>query len=236
MDDIRKAILGARAQQVGRIYGSITNASEVTAPEGEIRKGEDSEEEEEKTEESTEKAEETEAAKEEESSEKEEDTAEKSHIMDAISYSGVKISKTGKEIKDQATNVLLPRLNAELEDYKKKADEKLALCGKAPTEDPKPWWTDDIELEVPYKVYNWNETYVPKPSVAYDTLSAEDAAAKRGNVPENDEQAKAREEYNEAVRMVCNTMVDIKACELMQNLKDKTSYELSPRQVLTLGF
>ena len=97
----------------------------------------------------------------------------------------------------------------------------------------------DTEIEVPYKVYDWNETYIPsadRGSISYETLSAEDAATKKGNVPENADQAKARNDYNEAVRMVCNVLVDLKACDILLSLKDGKEYELTPRQVLTLGF
>ena len=87
-------------------------------------------------------------------------------------------------------------------------------------------------------MYKWDETYVPdnRSSVAMDTLSAQDAADKRGNVPENAEQAKARADYNDAVRMICNIMVDLKACSILSNLEDGKKYELTPRQVLTFGF
>lgn len=40
MNDIEKAIKGARAAQVGRIYGSFSNVQEVMADEDAIRKGE----------------------------------------------------------------------------------------------------------------------------------------------------------------------------------------------------
>ena len=41
MDDITKAIHGARAAQVDRIRQCMSNANEVLAPEGEIKKGEE---------------------------------------------------------------------------------------------------------------------------------------------------------------------------------------------------
>ena len=43
MDDITKAIHGARAALVDRIRQGMSNANEVLAPEGEIKKGEDAE-------------------------------------------------------------------------------------------------------------------------------------------------------------------------------------------------
>lgn len=252
MDDIRKAILGARASQVNRIMGSISNAEEMLRSDAAIAKAKEAESEEEMTAEepSTEEEEKeedgqkeadgkSEETEEEVEREDDEEETEKSHIADALSYGNdIKVSKTGKEIKAQVKDIVIPKLNAELEEWKGKADTLLENCGKAPTKTPPPYWTADTEIEVPYKIYDWNETYVPqqRDSVTYETLSAEDAAAKKGNVPENAEQAKARNDYNEAVRMVCNVLVDLKACEVLLLLKDSKEYELTPRQVLTLRF
>lgn len=249
MDDIRKAILGARAAQVGRIYGSISNAAEVVKAEDGIAKAKDAEAEEEMTaeepsseeeEKEEDGQEESDGKEEEEEEEVEGDETEKAHIMEALSYGNdIKVSKTGKEIKEQVQSVLIPKLNAELEEWKGKADKLLELCGTAPTKNPEPWWSGDTEIEIPYKVYKWDETYVPnadRGSISFESLSAEDAAAKKGNVPENADQAKARNDYNEAVRMVCNVLVDLKACDILLSLKDGKEYELTPRQVLTLGF
>lgn len=251
MDDIRKAILSARASQVNRIMGSISNAQEVTQDESSLVKAKEAEAEEEMTaEKPTEEAEEKEEEgqeesegeneKEEEEVDEEDDETEKAHIMEALSYGNdIKVSKTGKEIKAQVKDILIPKLNAELEEWKGKADSLLESCGKAPVKTPAPYWTGDTEIEVPYKIYDWNETYIPREergSISYETLSAEDAAAKKGNVPENADQAKARNDYNEAVRMVCNVLVDLKACDILLALKDGKEYELTPRQVLTLGF
>lgn len=243
MDDIRKAILGARANQVNRIMGSISNSQEVLNDGNGISKGEETESEEEMTAEkpSEKEAEEESDGQEEADGKKEEqeEETEKAHIMEALSYGNdIKVTKTGKEIKAQVKDVLIPKLNAELEEWKGKADGFLEGCGKAPTKTPPPYWTGDTELAVPYKIYDWNETYIPceRDSVSYETLSVEDAAAKRGNVPENEEQAKARNDYNEAVRMVANVMVDLKACDILLSLQDGKEYELTPRQVLTLGF
>lgn len=252
MDDIRKAILSARASQANRIMGSISNAEEMLRSDAAIAKAKGAESEEEMTaeepsteeeekEENGQKESEGKSEEEEEEVDKEDDKeeTEKAHIMDALSYGNdIKVSKTGKEIKAQVKDILIPKLNAEMEEWKGKADGLLEGCGKAPTKTPPPYWTGDTELSVPYKIYDWNETYIPRErdSVSYETLSVEDAAAKRGNVPENEEQAKARNDYNEAVRMVANVMVDLKACDILLALKDGKEYELTPRQVITLGF
>lgn len=222
MNDIEKAIKGARAAQVGRIYGSFSNVQEVMADEDSIRKGEEVSEEN-----PFEKA----AA---------EADMEKSDVMDALSYQGdIKVSKTGKEIKDQVDTVLLPAMTADLSVKEAEAEKKLKDCGQAPTKDPDKWWTDGIKMDCGFKVYDWEETYVPNNDGGgkmMSSLSAEDANDKKGNVPENQEQANCRREYNDIVRAICNIKVDIKACEILKTLKDEKQFELSPRQVLALRF
>lgn len=222
MNDIEKAIKGARAAQRGRIMGSFSNFQEVTADDDAIRKGEEVSEEN-----PFEKA----AA---------EADMEKSDVMDVLSYQGdIKVSKTGKEIKDQVDTVLLPAMTADLAVKEAEAEKKLKDCGQAPTKDPDKWWTDGIKMDCGYKVYVWEETYVPSNDGGgkmMSSLSAEDANDKKGNVPENQEQANCRREYNDIVRAICNIKVDIKACEILKTLKDEKQFELSPRQVLALRF
>lgn len=221
MDEISKAIQGARAAQRGRIMGSFSNFQEVTADDDAIRKGEEVSEEN-----PFDKA-------------AEEADVEKSDVMDALSYQGdIKVSKTGKEIKDQVDTVLLPDMTADLAVKEAEADKKLKDCGTAPTKDPDKWWTDGIKMDCGYKIYDWEETYVPNNDGGkmMSSLSASDAEDKKGNVPENQEQATCRREYNDIVRAICNIKVDIKACEILKTLADNKEFELSPRQVLALRF
>lgn len=221
MDEISKAIQGARAAQRGRIMGSFSNFQEVTADDDAIRKGEEVSEEN-----PFDKA-------------AEEADVEKSDVMDALSYRGdIKVSKTGKEIKDQVDTVLLPAMTADLAVKEAEADKKLKDCGTAPTKDPDKWWMDGIKMDCGYKIYDWEETYVPNNDGGkmMSSLSASDAEDKKGNVPENQEQATCRREYNDIVRAICNIKVDIKACEILKTLADNKEFELSPRQVLALRF
>lgn len=208
MNDIEKAIKDARAAQVGRIYGTFQNAKEVTVDENGIQKADDGE-------------------------------VEKSDIMNALSYQGeIKVSKTGKEIKQQVDDVLLPDLNAELVVKEEEATKKLADCGDAPTRDVDPWWTGDVKMDVGYKVYSWDETYYNEEkandSVA-GSLSGEEKK-EEFNYPESKEEADFRRCYNDIVRAICNIKVDIKACEILKELKDGTTYDLTPRQALALRF
>lgn len=164
---------------------------------------------------------------------------EKSDIMYALSgCDAIKVSKTGKEIKEQVDSVVLPQLQANLATWNEKADNLLKDCGTAPTKKVPKWWTGDINMNIDRKFYEWDETCISDNSrqTLMPTLSAEDSQRKKRNTPENEAQAQARCDYNEAVYMICNIEVDIKACEILKNLKDSTNYELSPRQVLALKF
>lgn len=226
MDEISKAIQGARAAQRGRIYGSFSNVQELMSDEDAIRKGEEVADDENPFNKAAEEAD-----------------VEKSDVMDALSYQGdIKVTKTGKEIKDQVDTVLLPAMTADLAVKEAEADKKLKDCGTAPSRDPDKWWTDGIKMDCGYKIYYWDETYVPKNdggkmmSSLSDEDEDEDANDKKGNVPENQEQANCRREYNDIVRAICNIKVDIKVCEILKTLADEKEFELSPRQVLALRF
>ena len=221
MNDIQKAIQDARAERVNHMYGTFSNLSEVKDDEEALKKAKDVEE------------------VEDEEEEKEEKT-EKSDIMGAISGYGdskIKVSKTGKEIKEQVDSVIMPELTANLAAKEIEANNKLKDCGAAPTHCPDPWWTDDVRMDCGYKIYDWREReWCSNENRMYPSLSAEDSAEKKGNCPTSEAEAKARCEYNEIVRCICNIKVDIKACEILKTLKDTSTYELTPRQVLTLRF
>jgi len=214
MDDIQKAIQGARAAQFGRIYGNFTNNEELNSDEDKITKAQDSDKEETK-----------------------EDEVEKSDMMNALDGGSIKVSKTGKEIKKQVDEVLMPEYTANLAVQKSEADTKLEDCGTAPSKDPDTWWTNGIKIDCGYKIYDWDETYIPQNSgVGAETFSANDAKDKEVNLPADQEQANARRDYNDKVREICGTLVDIKACEILKELKDGSNYELTPRQVIAFCF
>lgn len=166
------------------------------------------------------------------------DDIEKSDVMNAIQYSGnIQITKTGKEIKESVQNILLPELNAQLEEKKTAADSLLEDCGNAPTHNTNPWWTDDLRIEVPYKIYDWQETeYNDRSQTSVvGSLSAEhsEKVEKKYNFAKSVEEAEARIKYNDEVRAIANIIVDLKACEILLQLKDNKEYVLTPKQLAT---
>lgn len=228
MNEIQKAIQDARSAQANRVFNSFSNSQEVGEIDENIAKSQEDELEK-GSENPFEKA----------ASEAEEEVVEKSDIMGSLEYGNeIKISKTGKEIKDQIDSVILPELNASLLVKKNQADEKLKECGTCPSRDADRYWTNGMKIDCGYKVYPWDETYVPETSNRnmMSSLSAEDSKEKKGNIPESAEQAASRSSYNDIVREICNILVDIKACEILKTLKDETDYELTPRQVVTFRF
>lgn len=236
MDEIQKAIQAAQTERRLHIAGCFSNAADLKESPEDIHKAEDGNEEEtaEETSEEVNKAKETETEGAEDNAEEE---TEKSDIMYALGNGNIKVTKTGKEIKDQVDSVLLPELNSALAVKEAEAITKLGECGNAPTKDPDTWWTGDVKMDVGFKVYDWREReWCQNDGRMYPTLSASDEAEKKGNCPTSAAEAKAREEYNELVRCICNIKVDIKACEILKTLKDNTQYELTPRQVITLKF
>lgn len=247
MDEISKALHAAQMERRNHIASSFSNLAETAINEEAIKKADDSEveekeeetaaEEEEKDDEEKEEEKEAEEKETEESDEADGGETEKSDIMYALGNGNIEITKSGKEIKEQVESVLLPELNANLAVKEAEATEKLGECGAAPTSDPDPWWTGDVKMDVGYKIYGWREMDFCKPeSRMYDSLSASDEAEKKGNCPTSEAEAKARREYNDIVRAICNIRVDIKACEILKELKDNTQYKLTPRQVITLRF
>jgi hypothetical protein len=247
MDEISKALHAAQMERRNHIASSFSNLAETAINEEAIKKADDSEveekeeetaaEEEEKDDEEKEEEKEAEEKETEESDEADGGETEKSDIMYALGNGNIEITKSGKEIKEQVESVLLPELNANLAVKEAEAAEKLGECGTAPTSDPDPWWTGDVKMDVGYKIYGWREMDFCKPeSRMYDSLSASDEAEKKGNCPTSEAEAKARREYNDIVRAICNIRVDIKACEILKELKDNAQYKLTPRQVITLKF
>lgn len=236
MDEISKELHAIQTERRNNIIRSFSNRAEIN--EEAIKKADDSEVEEEEEETAAYEEEGYDEEEYEESDEADGGETEKSDIMYAFGSGNIDITKSGKEIKEQVESVLLPELNANLAVKEAEAMAKLGECGAAPTSDPPTWWTGDVKMDVGHKIYEWRDTEFCRPEYRrmYDSLSASDEAEKKGNCPTSEAEAKARVEYNEIVRAICNICVDIKACEILKELKDSTQYKLTPRQIIALRF
>ena len=159
---------------------------------------------------------------------------EKSDIMNAISYdSNIKFGKLGKEIKAKLKADILPPLNAKLQVLTAEIESKLEDCGGAPTETVPPWWTSEIKMDFPFRIFSWQACDVcDGPKVAGSLIAGEEQEN-----PVTPEMRKCRQEYNDKVREYANVAIDIKACEILEtNLSDNERYQLSPRQLTVFGF
>lgn len=159
---------------------------------------------------------------------------EKSDIMNAISYdSNIKFGKLGKEIKAKLKADILPPLNAKLQVLTAEIESKLEDCGGAPTETVPPWWTAEIKMDFPFRIFSRQACDLCEgPKVAGSLIAGEEQEN-----PVTPEMRKCRQEYNDKVREYANVATDIKACEILEtNLSDNERYQLSPRQLTVFGF
>lgn len=159
---------------------------------------------------------------------------EKSDIMNAIGYdSNIKFGKLGKEIKAKLKADILPPLNAKLQVLTAEIESKLEDCGGAPTETVPPWWTSEIKMDFPFRIFSWQACDVCEgPKVTGSLIAGEEQEN-----PVTPEMRKCRQEYNDKVREYANVATDIKACEILEtNLSDNERYQLSPRQLTVFGF
>ena len=159
---------------------------------------------------------------------------EKSDIMNVISYdSNIKFGKLGKEIKAKLKADILPPLNAKLQVLTAEIESKLEDCGGAPTETVPPWWTSELKMDFPFRIFSWQACDLCEgPKVAGSLIAGEEQEN-----PVTPEMRKCRQEYNDKVREYANVATDIKACEILEtNLSDNERYQLSPRQLTVFGF
>lgn len=170
---------------------------------------------------------------------------EKSEIFNALKEYNhqIEVKKTGKEIKEHVTNVLLPLLEEKKLELKTKISEFLANIAILPTH---PVWMKlalDAE-EFPYKLYSWEETQYCEKSVGtifkgFGDCEC-DGVAEAPEAPKyciSKEEASKREEYNNWVQDLRDIIYDIKTANvLLTNLKDSETYALTLDQLTALQF
>lgn len=175
----------------------------------------------------------------------------KSDIYDAMreGYNGqLTINKTGAEIKDQISNVLMPKMTAAFEEKSAKLNDLLNKVGQAPTI---PVRFYKVKLDLPFKEYDWYEMNfkeVKDNVVLFDNFASgvkdseegvveeKEEIVKEFNTPKTIEEAKARKEYMEELRGLVEIAVDIKTAKVLLNFNDTQVYALTVDQSLALGF
>lgn len=185
----------------------------------------------------------------------------KSDIFDAmrepVMPGVISIEKTGKEIKDQVNNVILPKLMANFEEQTKKLNNLLTLTG-TPPEFPIKYYK--VRLDLPFNEYTWEECHYRDHKD--EMLKEEDESVEEGaifnnfadvegefesdiededvyfekNYPVNIEQAEARCNYNENLHILMEIAVDIKAAQVLTQIAEDNVYRLNVNQSIALGF
>jgi len=164
------------------------------------------------------------------------------------------ISKTSTEIKDQINTILMPSLLLSLELKKNELIELLSLCGGLPKNEVHCY---KMKLDIPFKEYSYNETYLPYKSSDkieesslkqqiyqeftpdnFDNFEGEKEEVKINlfNWPLTEEQAKYRISYNELLRNYIEIFTDVKTLIALEQIEDNKLYNLTINQVISLGF
>lgn len=159
------------------------------------------------------------------------DELEKSHL-DAFEYSDkIVFKKSGKDIKAQFA---LAKVTEQAENDKIAAEieEALEKCTMTPSEKPNLWGNRE-SIIVPYKVFNWNQTYYNTGNSMHDVSESEESC-RACNTPE---EAEANSKYNNLVYKWIDSCAELKMIDLYANhLDDKKEYELTARQMIALKF
>lgn len=170
------------------------------------------------------------------------------------------IEKTGKEIKDQITNAILPIYRGMYDKITSKLNALLETTGLPPTQDIINY--NNIALELPYKEYTWKETCAPKSCEDKNNLVAEccgdecccceentifsnfgevdiveeNKEVVKDNLALNKEQADARQKYNDTLYLLKDVSLDIKTLGVLMQFDDNKKYKLNTEQAIALKF
>lgn len=161
---------------------------------------------------------------------------EKSQLFDSISdyNNSIKFEKTGKEVKDQITNIVLPAKLADLKIEEANANTLLEDCGDKPARNVEQYWLEGLDISVPYFIYDYDELR----ECPSDNESVSNSITPPTiNYASNSDEITARRNYNDTVRQICSQIVDIVACNtILKNLKDNVKLSLTPRQMVAFQF
>lgn len=177
----------------------------------------------------------------------------KSEIFGALkNYNNpMMIKKTGKEIKAQINDIILPFLANKKDEIQTALSEFLSNAVVLPTN---PCWMKIKmdETEFPYKQYTWEEMNWSEKSFGQifkgfgdieieedccEGESCENVAKVYPYYPQSKEEAEARQKYNNLVEDFRDVIMDIKTANvLLGSLKDEDEYYLTVEQLVGLKF
>lgn len=175
---------------------------------------------------------------------------EKGAIADSFGgAAGVRIKKSGKDVKAKATETL-PTCQAALTAATAKMNALLPACGAQPTQEASPWRVQMTGQANAPKTFPWRETCWPDEETAGDTggLVTAPSSPENGDYyarfgvseerkPATKAQADARQAYNDATGAVIEASEDVATLLLIINhVQDGQQFEFDPRQLRLLGF
>jgi hypothetical protein len=166
----------------------------------------------------------------------EKEDIEKSQLFDSISdyNNSIKFEKTGKEVKDQITNIVLPAKLADLKIAEANADTFLEDCGDKPARNVEPYWLEGLYVSVPYFIYDYDEL---RECPSDNESVSNSIKSSTINYASDSDEVTARRNYNDTVRQICSQIVDIVVCNtILKNLKDNAKLSLTPRQMVAFQF
>jgi hypothetical protein len=159
---------------------------------------------------------------------------EKGVMTDTLLYdSKFTFKKTGKEIKEKLV-IITAKLNAEVTALALKLDGMSEELPHLPTRKPSDYVFRGYAIDdCNYKMFEWNQCNF------YDKVEQNGAGMSVESIQpaSTQEEATCCRMWNDTVEKYFDTLVEVKSCEvLLENIADKSSYELTPRQIITFDF
>lgn len=177
-------------------------------------------------------------------------------IFDKLNTQAQPFLKTGEQIIDQIKNIVVPNLKAIYDEKVAEVEKLIPQVGELPTKEYSEVCGCSIIVAMPYKYYNYDETYLHQ---VHNDMTNEDESTDsddsslfanfaeeigeeiekkdKPNYPETQEQASARSEYNKWVSRIYNILLDVKTCNILINNLDKSAtYSLNLGQMAALCF
>jgi hypothetical protein len=152
--------------------------------------------------------------------------------------STLKIKKTGAQIKTALSN-LQTFLEGKVSEMKRSLDTMVDGFDMKPTNEPRIYvagtyyGADTFGMD--FKTFPWEATYCNESDGSSKGIDMPSYPGLK--TPISKEEATSRSKYNQLVELCMENCVDIITCKVLRNsLEDKQSYELSVRQLQTLGF
>lgn len=172
-------------------------------------------------------------------------------MMQSSNNNSVVIEKKGSEIIAQIKEVKFPSLKENFDNIVAELDELLTKTGLAPTKElnTNDYYSSSIKLDLPYKRYDYNETYYNENAIEDSKSSLFNNFAEREckdvmmedsenkpNLATSKEEAEYRCKYNNKLYCLIDIAIDIKTANVLLDINAEDIYKLNINQAMSLGF